>query len=113
MSFVGPRPEIPYYYDSSFKPVEHVLPGLIDSATLHWIDEEQVLEEIDDPEFYYRTMILPDKLTRSAEDVEAKSMAYDARLMLKALRIVCLGGKTTPCRAIAPADYRRSKALSR
>ena len=112
MSFIGPRPEIPFYFDSSFKPIEHVLPGLIDSATVHWIDEDAVLSRVEDPDFHYRAVILPDKLARSAEDVAAKSVAYDFRLLMKALRIVCLGGKPTPKHENVRADRGRSNALS-
>lgn len=113
MSFVGPRPEIPSYYDASFKPVEHVRPGMIDSATLYWINEDWVLNEVDDRDHYYRSVILPDKLARSTDDIAAKSVAHDAGLLLKAVWIVFLGGRRKTSCTNPPVSTSRPKVLSR
>ncbi|MDH3198034.1 MAG: sugar transferase [Candidatus Krumholzibacteria bacterium] len=88
MSLIGPRPEVPRYYSPAFARLSHVRPGLVDSATLRWLDEERLLRTVDDPESFYRDVILPDKLARSHADIEARSFTHDLGLLLGAARSV-------------------------
>lgn len=88
MSFIGPRPEIPEFVDDG-DPVQievyGVRPGLFDSATLHWLDEHEILGQVDNWEDFYHNVVLPDKLARSLSDIRNRSFRRDVGLMLAVL----------------------------
>lgn len=69
ISFVGYRPEIPYYVDKYTKEQKEILnykPGIIDPATLYFSRyENEILEFSDDIEKDYINNILPKKLELS------------------------------------------------
>jgi len=91
MTIVGPRPEIPQFADPAdevFRRTVRVLPGLFDNATLAWLDEETVLAGAEDPDAYYRDVILPEKLAMSLRDVERRSFANDCRTIGRALALL-------------------------
>jgi lipopolysaccharide/colanic/teichoic acid biosynthesis glycosyltransferase len=94
MSFVGPRPEIPEFVDTN-DPIQQrvcqVRPGLFDSATLHWRDEAKMLDGMGDWQEYYRTVILPDKLQRSLQDIQVRSPVHNAQLLSKTILLVLSG----------------------
>jgi len=98
MSFIGPRPEIPEFVDPD-NPVQRevcrVRPGLIDSATLHWLDEAEVLAGADDWKEYYRTVVVPDKLARSLADIGTRSLGNDLKLLGRVAAAVLSGRKDT------------------
>jgi len=85
MSLVGPRPELPVYvvdYTPEQRAVLSARPGITDPATLAYRHEEEVLAGHENPEQFYRTQILPDKLTRN--------LAYLRKISLRSdLRIIC------------------------
>lgn len=65
MSLVGPRPEVERYrnfYAGPFAPVLDVRPGITDTASIKYRNEEKILSASQDPEKAYRDIILPDKL---------------------------------------------------
>jgi len=91
MSFVGPRPEVPEFVvrdDPIQQQVCQVRPGLFDGASLHWLDEEQILAQVEDWEEYYRKVILPDKLVHSLNYIKTRSVKSDIRLLWKAFILI-------------------------
>jgi lipopolysaccharide/colanic/teichoic acid biosynthesis glycosyltransferase len=65
MSFVGPRPDIPGYYDKL--PGENRIllalkPGLTSAASIKYANEEALLNQQDDPLVFNDTIIFPDKV---------------------------------------------------
>lgn len=65
MSFVGPRPEVPYFvelFQREYQDVLRVRPGLTDLASLKYLDEQNLLGASSNPEQEYIEHILPDKL---------------------------------------------------
>lgn len=63
MSFVGPRPQVPFYtdqYDSSLLPILSVKPGITDLATLAFADMDSFLDT-DNSETHYQLYIEPKK----------------------------------------------------
>jgi len=63
MSLVGPRPEVPFYiatYSERQRLVLNVRPGVTTPGIN--FDEEKILAQSDDPESYYRSVILPGKI---------------------------------------------------
>jgi lipopolysaccharide/colanic/teichoic acid biosynthesis glycosyltransferase len=65
MSIVGPRPEVRKYVDL-YSPeqirVLSVKPGLTDYASIHFIDENEILSKSPEPERTYIERIMPSKV---------------------------------------------------
>lgn len=88
MSLVGPRPEVPAYvelYTSEQRRVLSVRPGITDSASLEFMDENELLAKADDPQHYYKEIILPRKLTLQLNYVDQRSFLGDVKIVLKTL----------------------------
>jgi lipopolysaccharide/colanic/teichoic acid biosynthesis glycosyltransferase len=65
MDLIGPRPEVARYVemnDPLWRGVLQVRPGITDLATLVYRNEEEILAQAEDPEQYYRQVVLPEKL---------------------------------------------------
>ena len=65
MSIVGPRPDVPGYYDKLQGEDRRVLclrPGITGPATLYYRHEESLLASQADPEAYNRDVIFPSKV---------------------------------------------------
>ena len=91
MSFVGPRPEVAKYVNACLKDYKIILivrPGLSDLASIKYRDEEQILADKNDPEKYYRDIILPDKLLIAKSYVEIISLKTDLSIIGNTLKIV-------------------------
>lgn len=84
MSLVGPRPELPIYvanYTAEQRLVLSARPGITDPASLAYRREEEILASHGDPEQFYRTEILPDKLTRNLRYLRRVSLCGDLRIV--------------------------------
>ncbi len=87
MSFVGPRPEIPYYaenYNLNEKIVFQVKPGLTDLATLELINIDKRFDkrEIESPEEFYRDKIQPLKKGMQINYIHKMSFWEDLKIIL-------------------------------
>ena len=104
MSLVGPRPEVPVYieeYTREQRIVLSVRPGITDSASLAYRHEEEILANQRDPEQFYRTQILPDKLARNRAYLERITLRNDIRIIVKTISSsFLLAGKTGMRRAL-------------
>ncbi len=86
MSLVGPRPEVPVYvaaYTLEQRRVLSVRPGITDLATIAYRYEEQILADHDDPERFYRTQVVPDKLVRNLVYLDGVSLGGDLRIIFE------------------------------
>ncbi|SEA66861.1 sugar transferase [Psychroflexus halocasei] len=86
MSFVGPRPDIPGYYDQlgeKYKNISKLKPGLTGYASLHFSNEEQILKSQSDPLNYNDTVIFPQKLKLNSQYAEDISFSTDIKIILK------------------------------
>ena len=96
MSFIGPRPEIPEFVDIN-DPVQqqvyNVRPGLFDTATLEFIDEAIILDEVEDWKEHYRNVILPEKLGLSLSYIKVRSIKRDLLLIYKMMTLILKGKK--------------------
>ena len=91
MSLVGPRPEVRKYVDLYTPEQMRVLdvrPGITDLASIRYRNENELLETVEDPETYYRTVIMQDKLRINLEYVRHHSFFGDIRLIFDTLLIV-------------------------
>jgi hypothetical protein len=90
MSLVGPRPEVPRYvvhYPADIKDlVFSVRPGLTDSASIRYKDENDLLDGSADPEKIYIEEILPVKLGFYADYALNRSFLGDLKLIFATLK---------------------------
>lgn len=91
MSIVGPRPEVRHFVDYWTPEQMRVLdvrPGITDPASIRYRNENEILENVEDPEKYYIEYIMQDKLRLYLDYVENKSFWYDFKLILKTFWII-------------------------
>ncbi len=88
MSFVGPRPEVPRYVDAYKEEYRDILtarPGITDFASLEFKDENELLNNIEDPERKYLEEIMPVKIAFYKKYIKEQSLKTDLTLILKTL----------------------------
>jgi lipopolysaccharide/colanic/teichoic acid biosynthesis glycosyltransferase len=92
MSFVGPRPEVPFYvnmFTEQEKKILTVRPGITDWASLWNSDEGALLAGSKDPEKDYMEKIRPHKLTLQLKYVNEHSFVTDIKIIfLTALKVL-------------------------
>ncbi|KQC34055.1 sugar transferase [Nonlabens sp. YIK11] len=84
MTFVGPRPDVPGYYDQlkgSDRRVLALKPGLTSLAAIKYRNEEDLLKKQEDPKAYNDTVIFPDKVRLNLEYLENRSFTYDVKII--------------------------------
>ena len=86
MSFVGPRPEIPYYaenYNSKEQVIFQVKPGLTDYATLDLINIDKIFENRDiySPEEFYKNKIQTFKKKKQLDYIQKISFWVDLKII--------------------------------
>lgn len=89
MSLVGPRPEVRKYvemYTSEQRKVLSVKPGLTDYASIHYIDENEVLAKSDDPEKTYVEVIIPEKIRYNIKYIEHQSVKEYFKIIFMTIR---------------------------
>ncbi len=94
MSLVGPRPEAPCYvsdYTPEQRQVLTVRPGITGATQVLFRHEEQILTGAD-PERYYRSVVMPAKLTIDLEYVRHWSLWLDLKIMAHTLLALVRSG---------------------
>lgn len=85
MSLVGPRPEVPRYvahYPPEWRErLLSVRPGITDFASVRFVDENELLAGVDDPEREYIEVVLPTKLRYALHYVDRPTLANDMRVL--------------------------------
>lgn len=84
MSFVGPRPDVPGYYDVLKGEQRKVLvlkPGLTSLAAIKYRNEEQLLAQQVEPLLYNDTVIFPDKVNMNLDYLKKRSVGYDLKII--------------------------------
>jgi lipopolysaccharide/colanic/teichoic acid biosynthesis glycosyltransferase len=88
MSFVGPRPEVREWtlvYPEKWEIVHLHKPGITDTASIHFRNEESMLNKSDSPKETYRLEILPAKLDMNINYVQNQSMIGDMIIIIKTI----------------------------
>ena len=89
MSFVGPRPEVPYYvnmFAEDEKAILTVLPGITDWASLWDSDEGAILSGSPDPEKTYQEKIRPTKIRLQLKYVKENNFWIDMEIIFKTMK---------------------------
>ncbi|MBW2962256.1 sugar transferase [Mesonia aestuariivivens] len=88
MSIVGPKPDIPGYYDCLQSEAANLLklkPGLTGYASLHYFNEEKILNNVNDPKHYNDQVIFPQKIRLNLWYLNHISLCLDLKIILKTL----------------------------
>ena len=91
MSFVGPRPELRKYvelYSNHQKEVLKVKPGITDTASIQFRNENDLLANASEPEQYYIQHILPAKLELNQHYITNKSSILYLRIIITTINSV-------------------------
>lgn len=95
MSFIGPRPEDPYFvdfYDREQRQVLQLRPGIVGPSQIEGRDEaDEYPEGLKDTERYYIEHILPPKLARDLDYVRKATFLGDLRLLFHGVWITVRG----------------------
>lgn len=88
MSFVGPRPDVPGYADKlegTDKEILKLKPGITGPASLKYINEEEILSNVDDPIKYNDEIIFPDKVRINLRYLNKLSFWLDCKIIVYTL----------------------------
>ncbi len=89
MSFVGPRPDVPGYYDLLQGEERNILklkPGITSLASLKYVDEEYILKQQPNPKQYNDEVIFRDKVKMNLEYYQNENyFVEDIKIILKTI----------------------------
>lgn len=96
MSFVGPRPDLPGYYDTlsgENKLLLNLKPGLTSEAALKYSNEEQILASQQCAKEYNDKVIYPDKIKMNLHYYYNRNFSLDLKIIFKTvLNVIKLEG---------------------
>lgn len=99
MSLVGPRPEVRKYvelYTEEQKKVLSVKPGITDTASVQFADENDLLAGCADPEKKYITEIMQVKLSLNLQYIAKQSFFNDLKILAHTFSRVFLTKRQRP-----------------
>lgn len=88
MSLVGPRPDVPGYYDRLKKEERCLLelrPGITSAAAIKYRNEEALLSKQVDPDDYNDHVLFPDKVRMNLHYYHTRSFWGDICILLRTL----------------------------
>lgn len=88
MSLVGPRPEVRKYvdmYNEEQKSVLNVRPGITDVASVKFRNENKILSNSENPEQFYISNIMPEKIQMNLEYIRNRSITKDFKVILNTI----------------------------
>lgn len=89
MSIVGPRPDIPGYYDTLIEEDRKILqlkPGITSLASLKYSNEEELLAVQADPLRYNDEIIFPDKVKMNLDYYYQQSLQLDIKILFETFK---------------------------
>jgi lipopolysaccharide/colanic/teichoic acid biosynthesis glycosyltransferase len=84
MAFVGPRPDVPGYYDQltgNYRRILELKPGITSTAAIKYRNEEHLLAQQLNPLHYNDTVIFPDKVRMNLEYLKHRSFLLDLKIL--------------------------------
>lgn len=91
MSIVGPRPEVQKYvelYTTEQRAVLQVRPGITDTASLVFRDENEILERQTNPERYYIDVLMPQKIQLNMQFIRERTLRNYFSIIFRTLRSI-------------------------
>jgi len=94
MALVGPRPEVPRYVDL-YTPEQRLVlrarPGITDPASIQFRSESEFMARQDDPERYYREVLMPLKLQINLDYLARRSLVSDFGILVATAKAIVTG----------------------
>ncbi len=84
MSLVGPRPEVPRYverYDQEQRRILAFKPGITSPASIAFSNESELLAQQPDPEDFYLSVLMPEKIRRDLNYAREATVLTDCALI--------------------------------
>jgi lipopolysaccharide/colanic/teichoic acid biosynthesis glycosyltransferase len=91
MSIVGPRPDLPGYYDlleGESRKILELKPGLTSPAALKYCNEEELLRQQKNPLWFNDTVIFPDKVQLNLDYYYHRSFWGDIKIIMKSVGFI-------------------------
>jgi lipopolysaccharide/colanic/teichoic acid biosynthesis glycosyltransferase len=91
MSLVGPRPDLPGYYDllvGENRKILELKPGLTSLAALKYYNEEELLWQQKDPLWFNDGVIFPDKVQLNLDYYYQRSFWLDVKIIAKSIGFI-------------------------
>ncbi|WP_316932788.1 sugar transferase [Chryseobacterium sp. Hurlbut01] len=91
MSLVGPRPDIPGYYDvliGEDRLILQLKPGLTSEAGIKFRNEEELLKQQENPLQYNDEILFPEKVKLNLDYYYQLSFKKDAQILLKTFSVL-------------------------
>nr|WP_321409481.1 sugar transferase [uncultured Carboxylicivirga sp.] len=88
MSLVGPRPDMPEYYDKLIgeeKKILELRPGITGPASLKYVNEEELLSTVNDPKQFNDEVIWPDKVKINLDYYYNHTLGLDIKLIIQTI----------------------------
>ena len=88
MSLVGPRPDVAGYADElhgSDRKILELKPGITGPASLKYINEEEILANVENPKQYNDEVIYPDKVKINLDYYYNRTLWGDLKIILKTI----------------------------
>ena len=88
MSVVGPRPDIPGYYDAlegENRKILELKPGLTSEASIKYRNEEMLLQSVSNSKKYNDEVIFPDKVNMNLNYYYNHNLLIDLKIILKTI----------------------------
>lgn len=88
MSVVGPRPDIPGYYDlleGENRKILELKPGLTSEASIKYANEEELLSKQENPLKYNDEVIFPDKVKINLDYYYNRSFWLDIKIIIQTI----------------------------
>lgn len=86
MSFVGPRPDTPEYkeyYKKENSNFFEMVPGITGKASIYLSNEEELMENVDNPEDFYIERIIPQKVRLNEYHLKNNNILSNVKVMLE------------------------------
>jgi lipopolysaccharide/colanic/teichoic acid biosynthesis glycosyltransferase len=84
MAVVGPRPDVPGYYDQltgEDRKILELKPGITSEASLKYYNEDEILEQQQDPIAYNDSVIFPDKVKMNLAYYYKRNFSVDLKII--------------------------------
>lgn len=91
MSVVGPRPDLPGYYDlleGENRKILELKPGLTSLAALKYFNEVELLEQQKDPLWFNDEVVFPDKVQLNLDYYYHRSFLGDIKIIMKSIGFI-------------------------
>ncbi len=88
MSFVGPRPDVPGYYDllsGEERKILELKPGVTSWASIKYANEDEILASQQDPLWYNDKVLFPDKVRMNLDYYYHHTFFGDLKIILRTI----------------------------